>query len=127
MNDPPLPRHLAQPRKRGNLDCTFCIDCAHACPHDNVALVDRRTIEDLADDAPRSNIGRISNRVDLAMLAGVLVFGAFANAIGMSEPVTAWLREISMPLGLATDRLVAFVGTILAAIVPRASAGMERR
>ena len=116
--------HLAQPRKRGNLDCTFCMDCAHACPHDNVTLVDRRTIDDLADDAPRSNIGRISNRLDLAMLTGVLVFGAFANAVGMTEPVTAWLREISTSLGLATDRLVAFVGTILAAVAVPALLGV---
>lgn len=116
--------HLAQPRKRGNLDCTFCMDCAHACPHDNVTLVDRRTIEDLADDGPRSNIGRISNRLDLAMLAGVLVFGAFANAVGMTEPVTAWLREISMALGLANDRLVAFVATILAAVAVPALLGV---
>ncbi|MGA1393195.1 MAG: hypothetical protein ACO38W_08570, partial [Phycisphaerales bacterium] len=75
-----------------------------------------RTIEDLADDAPRSNIGRVSHRVDLAMLAGVLVFGAFANAVGMTEPVTAWLRETSTALGLANDRLLAFVGTVLAAV-----------
>ena len=28
---------LFQPTKVGNLDCTFCLDCVHACPHDNVA------------------------------------------------------------------------------------------
>ena len=29
---------LFQPRKIGNLDCTFCLDCVHACPHDNVGI-----------------------------------------------------------------------------------------
>jgi polyferredoxin len=27
--------------KVGNLDCTMCLDCVHACPHDNIALVTR--------------------------------------------------------------------------------------
>ena len=27
---------LFQPLKAGNMDCTFCLDCVHACPHDNV-------------------------------------------------------------------------------------------
>ena len=25
---------LVQPRKVGNMDCTFCMDCVRACPHD---------------------------------------------------------------------------------------------
>lgn len=106
--------HLAQPRKRGNLDCTFCMDCAHACPHDNVTLLHRRVVRDLAEDPPRSSIGRTSRRLDLAALWGVLVFGAFANAVGMTEPVSRWLLATSARLGLETDRLLAFVLTILA-------------
>ena len=31
--------HLFQPRKAGNMDCTFCLDCVHACPHDNVGIL----------------------------------------------------------------------------------------
>ena len=30
---------LFQPKKGGNLDCTFCLDCVHACPHDNVGIL----------------------------------------------------------------------------------------
>ncbi len=115
--------HLAQPRKHGNLDCTFCMDCAHACPHDNIAIVDRRTLEDLADDRPRSSIGRISNRLDLAMLSGVLVFGAFANALGMTTPVADGLRAMSNRLGFADDRVLAFSGTIIAAVAVPALLG----
>lgn len=32
---------LFQPRKVGNMDCTFCLDCVHACPYDNVGLIGR--------------------------------------------------------------------------------------
>ena len=32
---------LFLPLKVGNLDCTFCLDCVHACPHDNIALITR--------------------------------------------------------------------------------------
>ncbi len=31
---------LFQPRKLGNLDCTFCLDCVHSCPHTNVGISD---------------------------------------------------------------------------------------
>ncbi len=31
--------HLYQPRKSSNMDCTFCLDCIHACPHDNVGIL----------------------------------------------------------------------------------------
>ena len=24
--------------KAGNMDCTFCLDCVHACPHDNIGI-----------------------------------------------------------------------------------------
>ena len=30
---------LYQPRKSSNMDCTFCLDCVHACPHDNVGIL----------------------------------------------------------------------------------------
>ena len=29
---------LFLPTKVGNLDCTFCLDCVQACPHDNIAI-----------------------------------------------------------------------------------------
>src|SRR5262249_37626141 len=30
---------LFLPRKAGNMDCTFCLDCVHACPHENVGIL----------------------------------------------------------------------------------------
>ena len=29
---------LYQETKGGNMDCTFCLECVHACPHDNVGI-----------------------------------------------------------------------------------------
>ena len=33
---------LFLPSKVGNMDCTLCLDCVHACPHDNIALAGTR-------------------------------------------------------------------------------------
>ena len=51
---------LFLPTKVGNLDCTFCLDCVQACPHDNVAIGVRVPGDELADDRRRSAIGRLS-------------------------------------------------------------------
>jgi ferredoxin len=87
--------HLFLPRKVGNVDCTFCLDCIHACPHGNIGITARPSASELGNDAFRSGIGRISRRPDMAALALVLVFGAFANAAGMVGPVVQWREEHS--------------------------------
>ena len=94
---------LFLPRKSGNMDCTFCLDCTRACPHDNVGLVAVAPWSDLTRDPPRSSVGRFSRRPDLAVLVLVLTFGAFANAAGMVLPVLTFLREVSARFGLADD------------------------
>jgi cytochrome c oxidase assembly factor CtaG len=88
--------HLFLPRKAGNMDCTACLDCVHACPHDNVGLIAGPPGAELWDDRPRSGVGRFGRRPDVAALVVVLVFGAFANAAGMVGPVAEgqeWLAE----------------------------------
>lgn len=85
---------LFLPVKVGNIDCTFCLDCVQACPHDNIALGSRVPGEELADDARRSGIGRLTQRADLAVLAAIFTFGAWLNAFAMTAPayrVEAWL------------------------------------
>ena len=47
---------LFLPLKVGNLDCTFCLDCVQACPHDNVAIGFRAPGEELVEDGRRSSI-----------------------------------------------------------------------
>ncbi|MGE3805471.1 MAG: cytochrome c oxidase assembly protein [Gemmataceae bacterium] len=79
--------HLFVPRKSGNLDCTFCLDCIQACPHDNVGIVATPPGAALLADRHRSGIGTLSRRLDLAALAAVVVFAGFANAAGMVAPI----------------------------------------
>lgn len=86
---------LFVPRKVGNLDCTLCLDCAHACPHDNVALAPRLPAEELALDPLRSGLGRIGRRRDLAALLVLFTFGALLNAFGMVSPVYAVQRWLA--------------------------------
>lgn len=88
---------LFQPRKVGNMDCTFCLDCVHACPHDNVGILSRLPGSEFLSDPLRSGIGYFSKRKDLAALAIVFCFGALMNAFGMVSPVYAverWLGSL---------------------------------
>jgi cytochrome c oxidase assembly factor CtaG len=96
--------HLFQPRKHGNLDCTFCLDCVHACPHENVGILPVAPAATLLTDPQRSSVGRLSKRFDFAMLALAVTLGGFANASGMTEPVMVWMRDLEMQWGI-TSRL----------------------
>ena len=83
--------------KVGNMDCTFCLDCVHACPHDNIGILSRMPGDELLTDPLRSGIGYFSRRKDLAALAIVFTFGALLNAFGMVSPVYAvenWLGRL---------------------------------
>ena len=82
--------YLFQPKKASNLDCTFCLDCVKACPHDNVGLLSVTPAKTLLSDMYRSSIGRLSKRSDLVALTLLIVFGAFVNAAGMVAPVMMW-------------------------------------
>jgi hypothetical protein len=97
----------------GNLDCTFCLDCVHACPYDNVGLVSRLPGAELFADAPRSGVGRVHGRKDLAALVLVFTFGALLNAFGMVSPVyalEAWLSH-----GLGTTQRAPILGLLFVA------------
>ena len=77
---------LFLPSKVGNLDCTFCLDCVQACPHDNVAVAARLPGAELIDGSRRSGIGRLAARPDVAALAVLFAFGALLNAFAMTGP-----------------------------------------
>jgi cytochrome c oxidase assembly factor CtaG len=85
---------LFLPRKVGNMDCTFCLDCVKACPHDNVGILAAAPGRDLTRDPLRSSLGRFSRRPDIAVLALVVVSSAFVNAAAMLEPVVAWRNRV---------------------------------
>ncbi len=97
---------LFQPEKVGNLDCTFCLDCVHACPHANVGVLAVVPGSDLAADPFRSSLRRLSRRTDVAVLVLVLVFGAFANAAGMVTPVLEWQERVAARIGPGMPRWI---------------------
>ena len=86
---------LFLPMKVGNLDCTMCLDCVHACPHDNIALVTRTPGAELLERGRRSGIGRLAQRADLAALAVVFTFAALVSAFAMTSPAYAVEQRVA--------------------------------
>jgi polyferredoxin len=100
---------LFQPKKESNLDCTFCLDCVRACPHDNIGIIAVTPGRTLARDRFRSSIGRFAERTDLAALVLVLVFGAFLNAASMTLPVENALSFSRLTLDLISRPAVLLI------------------
>jgi hypothetical protein len=94
---------LFLPRKVGNIDCTLCLDCVHACPHDNIALASRVPGLELAHSGRRSGIGHIDGRLDLTILTVVFVFASLLNAFGMVRPVYALERWLADLMGTSSE------------------------
>lgn len=115
---------LFLPEKRGNLDCTLCLDCVRACPHDNIGLLAVAPGAELASDAPRSSLRRLSERPDVAALALLCVFGAFVNAAGMLVPVLDSEAALAERLGLPSPLMPTAAALLLALLVlPGAALG----
>jgi ferredoxin len=108
---------LFQPLKAGNMDCTFCLDCVQACPHDNIGILSRVSASELTGDPRRSGIGLFSRRKDLAALAIVFSFGALLNAFGMVSPVYAVQGFLAGILGVQHEAPLLGVIFILFLIV----------
>jgi ferredoxin len=103
---------LFLPTKVGNMDCTFCLDCVQACPHDNVAIAARLPGAELVDGRRRSGIGRLAARPDIAALAVLFTFGALLNAFAMVSPVYAveqWLARVMRVSAEAPVLLLVFI------------------
>jgi hypothetical protein len=117
--------HLYQPRKHGNFDCTFCLDCVHACPHENIGILAAVPAHTLWTSRLRSGIGQFNRRPDIAALVLVLVFGAFANAAGMVAPVVNWLDQLRKVLGNPPQSFIATMFYVAAiALIPLLAVGM---
>jgi ferredoxin len=107
---------LFQEKKAGNMDCTFCLDCVYACPHDNIGLIARLPTQELWTDPRRAGLGHLSRRWDVIGLMSVFVFGAYFNAFGMITPVYALQRTISTWLNTTAEwpsLLVIFGGGLI--------------
>ena len=100
---------LFQPRKSGNMDCTFCLDCVKACPHDNVGILAVQPGRDIIADPRRSSLGEYARRPDLSALVLVFVFAAFANVAAMLFPVREWEEAVGRMFVSGVASLVWFV------------------
>ena len=94
---------LFLPMKVGNLDCTMCLDCVHACPHDNIALVTRTPGAELLERGRRSGIGRLAQRADLAALAVVFTFAALVSAFAMTSPAYLVEQRLAATMGTQSE------------------------
>ncbi len=113
--------HLFQSRKLGNLDCTFCLDCVQACPHENIGVLGVTPGNTLIRlDLFRSGIGRLGHRADVAALIWLLVFGAFANAAGMIAPVVAYQDRLAEWWDISQLAVVAFYYSFALVVGPLA-------
>jgi len=103
---------LFAPQIQSNMDCTFCLDCARACPHDNVGLMARGFGAELS----RPKVW--NNRLDVSALVIALAFLGLVNAFGMIPPVYDLMQSFANALGLKAAGLSdqAIEGIALAAI-----------
>ena len=99
------------------MDCTFCLDCVHACPHENVGLLAGVPGRELWRDSFRSGIGRFARRTDLAALVVVLVFGSLSNAAGMVGPVLEWEERVRLRMGGLPPWMMTSLFAVLSLIV----------
>jgi len=115
---------LFLPAKVGNLECTLCLDCVRACPHDNIALTTRVPGVEWLESGRRSVIGRVGQRPDLAALALVFTFAALLSAFAMTAPAFAferWLAGAAGIRGEAPGLVALFLVALL--VVPGALLG----
>ena len=103
---------LYLPEKRSNADCTLCMDCVKACPHDNIGIVARSLTQDVLVREPTSSLGRLSRRTDVAAVALVLVFAGFANAAAMVAPGADFLSAAGRRMPWLGTTAGSFAGVV---------------
>ena len=108
---------LFQPQKISNMDCTFCLDCVHACPHQNVSLLASLPGSQLVRIEGRKRSLRWFRRFDGAVLIFLLVFAAFVNAGSMVESVQAWEESVQTRFALASMQSILLILYLLILIV----------
>jgi polyferredoxin len=118
---------LFLPMKVGNVDCTMCLDCVHACPHDNIALATRTPGAELLEPGRRSGIGRLPQRTDLAALAVVFTFAALVSAFAMTSPAYIVEERLAALIGARSEwpvlGAIFVVGLLIAPAVLLGAAG----
>ena len=89
---------LFVPTMESNMDCVFCLDCARACPYDNVALQLRNPLQEA-----RSRLQPPSFALAFMLLS--LIFTGLINAFGMVPPVYRLQEWLTGSLGIRSDAL----------------------
>ncbi len=117
---------LFAPQIRSNLDCTFCLDCVRACPHDNASLFTR------PPGAELSRADSWSRRWDLSLLAIALGFMGISNAFGMVPPYYALQEWLALNFGIQSEFIVLLLifgalNLLLPVIASIAAAWLSRR
>ena len=111
---------LFLPAKVGNIDCTFCLDCVQACPHDNVGVVSRVPALELTSPERRSAVGRLVARTDILVLIVVFVFGALVNAGAMVAPVHALTTSLGQRLNASSPVMLGLLFVFGLVVLPGA-------
>ncbi|MCB0095338.1 MAG: hypothetical protein KDE46_06430 [Caldilineaceae bacterium] len=101
---------LFVPTIQSNMNCTLCLDCVRACPHDNVALALRPPGNELFRETWR-------HRLDLAWLSIVAASLALMNAFGMTPPYYRLEKFLGDSLHTQSETLVLGLVFLLAAVV----------
>ena len=104
VEQPGCPTGLFLPAKTGNNDCTFCMDCVRACPHDNISVQPVRPGHSIGED----RMAKRTPDLDWIALASVITFGAFINAAAMIEPVVRIQEYLAYQLGLNSTLVQTF-------------------
>ena len=99
---------LFVPTIKSNMDCVLCLDCARACPHDNVALAARRSFRAWFDPAAWPK------RWDVTLLIVILAAFGIVNAFGMIPPVYDLIDGIAGALGMMSGGDVTPAGEAVA-------------
>ncbi len=116
---------LFVPQIQSNMDCVFCLDCARACPYDNVALSIRQPGRELTQGAwPR--------RWDLAFLVFVYAFAGISNAFGMVPPFYELEQLLAARLSITNEGVLLLIifgvlNLLLPATVCLGAAWLSRR
>ncbi len=99
---------LFPPQISSNMDCVLCLDCARACPHDNVVWRVRNPLAELSQPA------RWPRRWDASLLLALIAFAGVSNAFGMVPPfyrLEEWLWGVT---GIRSEGLL--LGLIFGAL-----------
>lgn len=91
---------LFPPTVRSNLDCILCLDCARACPYDNVALAIRTPGRELTD------ANAWPRRWDVSFLVMVFAFAAVSNAFGMVPPFYELQAGLAASFGIRSEAIL---------------------